>query len=947
MSEPTPNDQQQDLIDSTEGIYCVDAGAGTGKTFAITRRYASIVDQAGVEPDDVLLGTFTESAATEMKERIVTHSSYSVRELADAPIQTFHSRCWDLLREHGHRAPTHLGIDDRITASTRIVEDDLVESAHFREFFGRFRDAHPEHDQVLKVLDGPDEVLSLVKELAATGIFPTTEGWYRDGAERMTGDRDLFREQFDAANEPRNDGRKQSELRSGLSGFGRNKCYRTDAPAKTDVRGSGTKQVPADVAERVFDEDREALVAFVHDVYLEYLEFALSRNYLNFAFLQLFAFVLLCEDHDLREKVAFEYVMIDEFQDTSEIQFKLALLIAGTGNFCVVGDWKQSIFSFQYAAVENITDFEARLERFASELNSDAERVGFDPRPVETIELRENYRSTETILEYSEETLLVPASSSETVDTEPIQDDIVSLESNAAFDNTRIEAIKHEDEHEAVLTKIQAIVGNDDYAVEDEDGNPRAPTLGDITVLTRTRDYGRELLDVADEYDIPLAYDGGVELLRTDAAKLLLAWLRILEDDGDRGWAVVLERAGYTLDEIDHLLDSGAYPAAMVEFREELRDLETIGAVARRVFARYGFEGVTADVLLDTIASIHRGSTLTRGDLIQFIEQGIEDGTTHEVHTSAGTNAVTVQTIHAAKGREYPIVILANMNEHRFPPSGGTGGVLQYSESAGLRQRKLYGQDHGHPHVYDNWRWDVLRRCLPDSHDEERRLLYVATTRAKSHVVYAAGESPNAFLEGLPTPIESYDPAVEAHGRATTAQTELPITVPTPEGPVGHTPHTIMQDDVFAEVEDGRGTTFGQQVHDFAEAYALGEAVEPKSVDERNVRDFLDSLEGELIVEKEARLPLSVDGTDVCISGVIDLLHVLPDRVEIVDYKTDLGRHAEDEYCKQLSVYYHIVESVYPDREVSASIFYTHDGERQDQKPLSRDELEGLLDELV
>jgi len=115
----------------------------------------------------------------------------------------------------------------------------------------------------------------------------------------------------------------------------------------------------------------ERLKNFVHDVYHEYLEFALSRNYLNFSFLQLFAFVLLCDDHRLRDDVAFEYVMIDEFQDSSEIQFKLALLLANTNNVCVVGDWKQSIYSFQYAAVENITEFESRLDRFVDELNED------------------------------------------------------------------------------------------------------------------------------------------------------------------------------------------------------------------------------------------------------------------------------------------------------------------------------------------------------------------------------------------------------------------------------------------------------------------------------------------------------------------------------------------------------------------------------------------------
>ncbi|HKJ59551.1 MAG TPA: UvrD-helicase domain-containing protein, partial [Halobacteriales archaeon] len=110
-----PNERQRDLIERTEGIHLVDAGAGTGKTFALTRRYANIVEQPDVEPNDVLLVTFTRNAAAEMKERVVARSSYGMRELRDAPIQTFHSRCHDVLLEHGFDAPTHLGIDDRIT----------------------------------------------------------------------------------------------------------------------------------------------------------------------------------------------------------------------------------------------------------------------------------------------------------------------------------------------------------------------------------------------------------------------------------------------------------------------------------------------------------------------------------------------------------------------------------------------------------------------------------------------------------------------------------------------------------------------------------------------------------------------------------------------------------------------------------------------------------------
>jgi ATP-dependent helicase/nuclease subunit A len=59
MTDFSPNPEQQELIESIDGIYKVDAGAGTGKTFTITRRYAHILEQEDVEPEDILLLTFT------------------------------------------------------------------------------------------------------------------------------------------------------------------------------------------------------------------------------------------------------------------------------------------------------------------------------------------------------------------------------------------------------------------------------------------------------------------------------------------------------------------------------------------------------------------------------------------------------------------------------------------------------------------------------------------------------------------------------------------------------------------------------------------------------------------------------------------------------------------------------------------------------------------------
>jgi superfamily I DNA/RNA helicase len=961
---PTPNAAQRELIETTEGVVCVDAGAGTGKTFAITRRYANLLDRSGVDPDDVCLMTFTNNAAEEMTERIVAHCDYDAADLRDAPIGTFHAFCQEVLERHGHEAPRLLGIDDRITRSTTVLDDEVIERDRFQEFLREFRDDHPEYDDRFRVLSDPGSLLGLCKQLAAKGVFPTREGWYRDGEAALEGDREAFEDYLAAANEPNEgaNGPTQSDLRSALSGWGRDDCYLPDAPDETALRGEyGSNQADPSFARQAFETDREDLQRFVHDVYFEYVAFAISRNYLDFSLLQGLAFVLLAERHDVREELAFEYVMVDEFQDTSEIQFKLALLLTDETDLCVVGDWKQSIYSFQYAAVENITDFEDRLAEFAADLNGDADRVDVTDESVQRIALTENYRSTQSILDHAEGSLTRPATGSDEVDAAAVESRTVSLTADTDHDHSQLRAFTASDEHEALLDRIQHVVGNPDYAIRDPDADTpagdgdtpdalRPPRLEDIAVLTRTRRFGREFQAAADDYDVPVAYEGGVELFDTDQAKTLLAWLRILEDrDSGRGWALVLERCGYTLEEVEAFLDPTApfehpdFPDALRAFREELAELPTIGAVARRVFDRYAFHDAYADALVDVLESTAADTHRNRGDVVRFLEAGLERGVTHEVDDSPGRDSVTVQTIHAAKGLEHPIVILANVNEHQFPPSGGSADRIRFEEPLGLRQTKRFGDPHGRPHVYDCWRYDLLSACLPTEYDEERRLLYVATTRARDHLLYTAGDAPSGFFEALPLEPEPVDPDPAVHTATETEQATLHFAVPEPSGPVGVSPHHLMDDTVFESVENGRGTAFGTRVHEFAEDYARDRSVEPTCDDERRVCDFLDGLDGEMRAEERVYLPCEVDGERVTLTGVADLVCVDSETVHVVDYKTDLGRHGEAEYRKQLSVYYHVLREVYPDREVSAALFYTSEGLRVDVDPLSRSAIRDLV----
>ena len=952
MTDPTPNPRQRALIEATDGVYLVDAGPGTGKTFAVARRYAAIIDEPDVEPEDVLLVTFTRNAATEMRDRIVDRSAYGVRRLRDAPIQTFHSFCHDLLFEHGAGAPAHLGFEHPITSSTRVIEDELLEDELFSEFFSRFRDEHPEHADFYRIIEDAGELQTLIDELTAKGIVPTAAGWYRDGERQLRGDREAFGRRFTAANAPR--GNSQSKLRHDLMRRWRDRTFLPDAPSRRDLCGGrGTKQLDEDWIETVFDADRSRLFAFVHDVYRAYLRFALERNYLTFGMLQVFAYVLLCEDGRVREATRFSHVMIDEFQDSSEIQFKLALLVAGPEHFCVVGDWKQSIYGFQYADVRNVTAFEERLARFQAALNRDARRVVLGTEDVETIELRRNYRSTQSLIDFAETALAAPARGSDRIDPDDVPE-IVGLAADTDVDNTTIRGVTHEDEPAAVLALVQDVVGNDEYAVRAEDDTLRPPSYGDVAVLTRTRSFGRELVETAGDHAFPMAYEGGIELFRTDPAKLLLAWLRILTDDADRGWALVLEEAGYGLDEIRHVLETGAYPADMLAFRDSLGELASVGAVARRVFTRYGVADERSDELLDVIQSLYDATTFVPGELAALIERGIEHGTTVEVDTSAGDDTVTVQTIHAAKGLEYPIVIMANMNDGAFPPSSRASPAISYDADAGLRQHERYAAVGAYPHVYDDWRTAVIGRCLGTDYDEERRLLYVGITRAEQHVLFTCGSDPNRFFETLVDESETIDPTIDPVAAAASTQTELPFGVARASGPVGHSPHTLMDAAVFEDGGEadaleadpqasGAGMAYGATVHAFAESYAAGEDVAPSNADEERIAAFLDRLPGTIHVEEPVRLPVSVDGQAVMLTGVVDLVHETDDRVTIVDYKTDASRRAEGEYRKQLSVYYHVLADWFPDRDVTARVFYTSLDELVAIEPMPMVQLEELV----
>ncbi len=918
MSEE-PVGGQARLIDSTEGIYLVDAGAGTGKTFTITRRYANLLD-SGAEPGDIFLATFTENAADNMKEEIINHCDYDVSELRDTPISTFHGFCQRLIISDGFDVPLRLGIDERITGETKTLSNQVREENEFRAFYDRFVQDHPEYGSFYPLVYDETDLLELIKSLGAKGIFPTSDGWYGSGGDLLRGDFHRFMELAEEVNEPLEGkrGPKNSRLLNRMN-F-RNKTFLQDVRKRGEIQ-SGKGVDPA-VIEGAFYEDRDELTRFVHDLYLGYIEYALGKNYINFSLQLTFAYALLMEDHDLRKENQFDYVMVDEFQDTNELQFKLSLLLSRTGNIAVVGDWKQSIYGFQYSAVENITEFHSRIRRYHREINSDRRRVSYGVDDIEKINMTDNFRSSQKILDASAPALTVRGKKKEKVE---LGREITPLTARKDKELTEIKKFTSEEEVDAVLDRLIEIVGNEEYRL---DG--RELTYNDVAILSRNRSFAQDLDKQARELGIPVSFEGGAEVFKTDPGIVLLAWMRILEDEGSRrGWSVVLDEAGYNIAEVQKMIDEAGFPPDALDFRDRLSRAHDVGEIARLVFNRYGYDNPFTDAMIDALQEAVATSYLNTGEIVRFIEDNVERGATYEVD-SARKDAATVQTIHAAKGLEYPAVFLANVNRGNFPSTNSGGFRISYDDVVGLRQSKIYSEEEDY--IFDNFPAYVVSRVRGVDYDEERRLLYVAMTRAKSYLyIFAEKGNESTFFQDLGFEVEELSPDIEEIGSRGEEGGKLEVKPPAEKRPVKRSVHSVIDFPGEVERSGGRGAEFGTRIHLYAEDVARGEQAGPpgsgEGEDRRNVYEFVSSLAGELHPEQDVVVPEESGGEKTVYHGSIDLLHVREDRVEVIDFKTDLDRSLEDEYRKQIDLYKRAAASQYPDREVVGVIFYTATGE--------------------
>jgi ATP-dependent exoDNAse (exonuclease V) beta subunit len=532
---------------------------------------------------------------------------------------------------------------------------------------------------------------------------------------------------------------------------------------------------------------------------------------------------------------------------------------------------------------------------------------------------------------------LIKGSNREKIDKNKIKNNITHLKSGLEYKGkTDIEFLKtekKEDEPLLILQKINKIVDNPDYSIREFDGenySERKVKYKDIAVLSRTRTFGLKLQNLALKYNIPLNYDGGVELFKTEPSILVLAWLKlILNKEKISAWIPILEKEGYNYQEIKIILQNKEKrPKKILSFREELlKEKKEINNIIARILDFYNFNNTFSNALISEISNTLNSSLMSLSDLIYFIEQNIESAQTYNININNSDDAVTVETIHAAKGLEYPVVFIVDCNNSRFPSKNIGEPILFYDEILGLRSKKHKARKNNYNYIFNNLATDLLLTNLHSDFDEERRLLYVAITRAKQYVIFTANKNSSLFFEEMSDNFEVKEQNINEIKRKTIHKKKIndPITIKE-----YRKIRNIVSPHYFMNLKpSAQGPERGKRLHIIAERIAKNKQVKD-SENTRKLKDFIDSFKGILKPELKFYLPFN----NYLIRGQIDLVVFEQNKIIIVDYKTDKNNINQKEYQKQLSFYYAALKKIYPEKDIKCILFYIPQNKQVEIEPI-------------
>ena len=325
---------------------------------------------------------------------------------------------------------------------------------------------------------------------------------------------------------------------------------------------------------------------------------------------------------------------------------------------------------------------------------------------------------------------------------------------------------------------------------------------------------------------------------------------------------------------------------------------------------------------------------------------------TYPVETDLDSDAVIVMTMHRAKGLEFPAVIIPYVDKRTMPSTMGDKSVLTFDELRGIRSKEVVGHFDGYAKICKSWRTALTSVAKETDYDEERRLMFVAVSRAKQYVTVISGPDASQFMKGLSgenyTDIEDCELVLESADSTRIDKPVIPEYAPrTPTCGV----HGIMRLEFedgqggMAEVDEkcGKGKEYGTAVHNEAQMMHYGCPPSGRYPESEYILDSVLSrrrIPGYLTSYSEIPCTLPVCGGKYILKGTIDLLMVFEDRIEVHDYKTDVTDRFQGEYELQLSVYARAAEAYYKGLPVKCYIDYVSQGKTHDFDPLPMEKID-------
>lgn len=628
------NDKQKEAVTHFTGPLIIIAGAGSGKTRALTQRVAYLITKHKINPWNILAVTFTNKAANEMKERIkklLLKSGHT----SEPTVGTFHSTCVRILRKHIHLLDYEDNFTIYDTADQQILMKRLMEEMHI------------DSKQI-----NPKALLNHISN-----------------AKNELIDHEEYR---------------------GMAGN-----YFTERVA---------------------------------EVYGPYQNALKKNNALDFDDLIMKTVELFNNHPDVLDyyQEKFKFICVDEYQDTNHAQYVLVNLLAEKyRNICVIGDSDQSIYSWRGADIRNILEFEK------------------DYKDAKIVKMEQNYRSTHIILDAAHEII---------VKNRKRVDKKLWTERKDGENINLIVANNERHEGELIAEKVR-----------DATRGYENPQYSNFVVLYRTNAQSRVIEEVFLRYGIPYRIVGGIKFYERKEVKDMVSYLRAIQNPHD---TVSLLRiintpprkiGSKTIEVIQTFANRHAFSffqamenaSDMGELNEgQIRNIEKFVKMIqklRKVNEKFQASGVIKHVLSDSGYKEFLMDGTVEGEAqceniaelisvaskYDMLDPGISLSVfLEEISLIADIdsldekdNAVILMTVHSAKGLEFDTVFIAGLEEGIFPHSRS---MLE-----------------------------------PEQLEEERRLMYVAVTRAKEklyllharqRMLYGESQSnaPSAFISDIP-----------------------------------------------------------------------------------------------------------------------------------------------------------------------------------------------------